>query len=237
MLRSDVRTCIKMAAEQRLEEWKRSCTTRGLTVRVVTEEADLPWLAVCEFARREGATLLVLGPKGDSHPGSMAYFIMHTSPVKTALLILKTNDTSAKRWYGDSCGGLFSQVLLATDWSASALRAEAYVAELRGAGVEKVVVAHVADPAPHEGEPSKGVALAERRLAESCRNLEKSGIKATRQVLHGDPVEAIVAAAGNEGVSLIVLGSTGKSVSLETAVGSVSEQVALSAQTSVLLVY
>jgi nucleotide-binding universal stress UspA family protein len=237
LLREDVRTCVKEAAARRLEEWKQSCIAPGLSVRAMTEEADLPWLAVCDCARREGATLLVLGPKGNGHPGSMAYFIMHANPAHAALLILKTNDTSGRHWYGDSCSGLFSKILLATDWSPCASRAEECVAQLCGAGVEKVVVAHVADLAAREGEPSQHAALAERRLAESCRNLEKAGIKTTKLVLSGDPVQAIAKAAGDEGVSLIALGSTGKSVSLETAIGSVSEQVTLIADTSVLLVH
>ncbi|MGB5527047.1 MAG: universal stress protein, partial [Gemmatimonadota bacterium] len=67
--------------------------------------------------------------------------------------------------------------------------------------------------------------------------LEKAGIKATTLLLEGDPAQAISDAAEKEDASLIMMGSTGKSVTEEMLIGSVSEHVALTANRSVLLVH
>ncbi|MFC1530800.1 FAD-dependent oxidoreductase [Gemmatimonadota bacterium] len=67
--------------------------------------------------------------------------------------------------------------------------------------------------------------------------LEKAGIKATTLLLEGDPAHAIANAAEKEDVSLIMMGSTGKSVTAEMLIGSISEHVALTASRSVLLVH
>ena len=233
LLKEDLRDCLERTVRAKLDEWTRFCEIQGLSARAVVAEADLPWLEIREFASREGVSLVVLGPRATRDPASCAYFLMHAHLETEALLLLKTREDARQECYG----GLFPRVLLATDWSECALRAEQYVADLRAAGVEEVVVAHVAGPEVSDAESQDYRWVAERRLAQSCRSLEKAGIEATSRYLSGNPAAAIVKAAKDEEATLIVIGSTGKSVSLEQLVGSVSERVALTSEASVLLVY
>jgi len=237
LLKDDLRDCFKKIVQAKLDEWTRFCEMQGLSVRAVIAEADLPWLEIRDFARREEVSLVVLGPRAASDPASCAYFLMHSHLEAEALLLLKTAEDSRQECYGGLCGGLFPRVLLATDWSDCALRAEEYLADLLAAGVEEVTVAHVAGPEVSDPESQDYRLAAERRLARSCRSLEEAGIEARSLYLSGDPAVAIVKAAKDEEATLIVIGSTGKSVSLQQLVGSVSERVALNSETSVLLVY
>lgn len=237
LLKQDLRDCLEKTVRAKLDEWTRFCEVQGLPAHAVVAEADLPWLEIREFARREEVSLVVLGPRAARDPASCAYFLMHAHLETEALMLLKTTEDTRQKCYGGLCGGLFSRVLLATDWSECALRAEQYVADLRDAGVEEVVVAHVAGSEVSGAESQDYRWTAERRLAQSCRSLEEAGIEATSRYLSGNPAAAIVRAAKDEEATLIVLGSTGKSVSLEQLVGSVSERVALTSETSVLLVY
>lgn len=237
LLKEDLRDCLEKIVQTKLDEWTRFCEAQGLSVRAVVAEGDLPWLSIRDFARREEVPLVVLGPRAASDPASCAYFLMHAHLETEALLLLKTTEDTRQECYGGLCGGLFPRVLLATDWSECALRAEKYLIDLREAGVEEVIVIHVAGPEVSDTESQDYRWAAERRLAQSCRSLEDAGIEASSLYLSGDPAVEIAKAAKSEEATLIVIGSTGKSVSLEQLVGSVSERVASTSGTSVLLVY
>ncbi|MEJ2343654.1 MAG: universal stress protein, partial [Gemmatimonadales bacterium] len=76
-----------------------------------------------------------------------------------------------------------------------------------------------------------------RRLAHSRRLLEDAGLEVRSLLLDGEPTTAILDAADRENASLIVMGSTGKSVTEEQRLGSLSERVALTSVRSVLLVH
>ena len=237
LLKDDLRDCFKKIVQTKLDEWTRFCEMQGLSVRAVVAEADLPWREIRDFACREEVSLVVLGPRAASDPASCAYFLMHAHLEAEALLLLKTTEDSRQECYGGLCGGLFPRVLIATDWSDCAIRAEEYLVGLRDAGVEEVIVAHVAGPEVSDAELQDYRSVAERRLAQSCRPFEKAGVETRSLWLAGDPATAIVKAAKAEEATLIVMGSTGKSVSLERLVGSVSERIAFTSVTSVLLVY
>jgi nucleotide-binding universal stress UspA family protein len=237
LLQQDLRDCLENATRAKLDEWTRFCEAQGLAVSAVTTEADLPWVEIRDFARRNEVSLVVLGPREASQSASCAHFLMHAHLETGALLLLKTSEDSRQECYGGLCGGLFSRVLLATDWSDCALRAEEYLAHFQKAGVEEVIVAHVSGPEVPDVEMQDYRSAAEKRLAQSCRSLEENGVEARSLYLSGDPAAAIAKAAETEKATLIVMGSTGKSVSLERLVGSVSERVAHTSLASVLLVY
>lgn len=71
----------------------------------------------------------------------------------------------------------------------------------------------------------------------SRRTLEDAGLEVRSLLLEGDPALAIADAAERENASLIIMGSTGKGVTEERLLGSVSERVALISTRSVLLVH
>jgi len=235
LLRDDVADCLEKAVQQRMDEWARICSQDGMTVRPLVAEGRMQWIKLCDIAREEEASLVVLGPRARKDPGSTTYFAMHAGVA--SLLILKMADPSLQEPYGDSCKGLFARVLLPTDWSECALRAEQQIIELRNAGTEEVILAHVTELGLTEIVRKEYEAHSQRRLAHSRRTLEEVGLQVRSLLLEGDPSGAIVDAAERENASLIVMGSTGKSVTEEQRLGSISERVALSSGRSVLLVH
>ena len=235
LLRDDVRSCLRKAVERRINEWARAFDQQGTTVRFLLKEGDAQWTDLCEAVRQEQASLVVLGPRPGPDAGPTAYFLMHS--VRAPLLILKVADPSLSTPFGEECAGLFSRVLIPTDWSECALRAERSAIQLRGAGMKEVILVHVMEPDPSGNGNEKQEALASKRLARSRAELEKAGIKTTTLLLEGEPAHAIAGAAETEDATLIMIGSTGKSVTEEMLIGSISEHVALTASRSVLLVH
>ena len=235
LLRDDVRTCLREAVEVRINEWARACGDQGTDVRILHREGNVQWTDLCEAVRQEKASLVVLGPRPGHDAGPTAYFLMHS--VRAPLLILKVADPSLPEPFGTECSGLFSRVLIPTDWSECALRAEKRAIQLRKAGIKEIILAHVIEPDLSGTGKEEAETLASKRLARSRAELEKAGIKATTLLLEGDPAQAISDAAEKEDASLIMMGSTGKSVTEEMLIGSVSEHVALTANRSVLLVH
>jgi nucleotide-binding universal stress UspA family protein len=233
-LKEDIARCYGRIVQQRLGEWAHRCGQEGVTVRPLVARADIRWIGLCDIARREAASLLVLGPRAGTDPGPTSYFVMHEAG--SSLLILKIAD-SPQELFGGAGKGLFARLLLPTDWSECALRAEQYAITLATAGTEEVILAHVMEGALTEGRHEQYRTHAQRRMAHSRRTLEDAGLKVRSLLLEGDPSHAIANAAERENASLILMGSTGKSVTEERLVGSVSERVALISSGSVLLVH
>jgi nucleotide-binding universal stress UspA family protein len=77
----------------------------------------------------------------------------------------------------------------------------------------------------------------QKRLEQTKRSLQEAGLRAKTLLLEGLPAHEIISAAQRQQAPLIVVGSTGKSVSVEMVLGSVSECVARTADQSVLLFY
>ena len=148
----------------------------------------------------------------------------------------------------------FEKVLFATDFSAVSARAQAQVLALREAGCEEVVLVHVidvreiatliAEPAG-VGEPEGRFETmilermrthAQEHLEEAKIALEDHGLKVRPYLIEGVPAQEIVRLADANDVSLIVVGSHGRSNLSQMLIGSVSENVLRHAKQPVLVV-
>lgn len=127
---------------------------------------------------------------------------------------------------------MFKKVLYPTDFSACAEKALGYIRKLKEAGTEEVVVINVVD----ERTVAYGLDVEVRFLLELekemkggvegiRKKLEGEGFKAKAIVRKGIPFREIIKAADEENVSLIIMGSTGKSMLKEILLGSTSENV------------
>ena len=149
---------------------------------------------------------------------------------------------------------MFKKILYPTDFSDCCAHAFEYVKRLKGAGTEEVVLLHVLDERELEmiGE---GVAWAGKDVEQFLREtreklkekakgrleglkgeLEEQGLRVRVEIKEGIPFREIIEVADEEGVSLIVIGSHGKSMVREMLLGSVSEKVARKAKQPVLIV-
>ena len=141
---------------------------------------------------------------------------------------------------------MYKKILFPTDFSDVATKAVKYIKQLRGAGAQEVILLHVIDEnelmvlskAPDQypkimDELKKDVASATVAVA---AELTSEGFKVKPEVKTGNPFKLIMETADKEKVSIIVLGSHGKSNITELLMGSVSENVIRHAKVPLLVV-
>ncbi len=142
---------------------------------------------------------------------------------------------------------MFRKVLYPTDFSDVAGKVGNYLKKLKDAGMEEVVVLHVMD-VRHLHIPviyaiNKYYALEEAYMTAAkehadavAQTLREMGINARVRIEKGIPFTEILRVEDEEDVSLIVIGSHGKSNVAEMLLGSVSEKVIRKAKRPVLVV-
>ncbi|MFY9133524.1 MAG: universal stress protein [Candidatus Methanoculleus thermohydrogenotrophicum] len=149
---------------------------------------------------------------------------------------------------------MFKRILFPTDFSDPSMKVLDYIPALRGAGTKEVVLVHVIDRKDVALVASGGRGFlgtvpdqeteTQRRLREEIqhkvidirRALEKQGVEVIVRVPIGSPGKEIVNTADAEGVSLIVIGSHGRSDIRERLLGTVSEYVIKNAHQPVLVI-
>ena len=141
---------------------------------------------------------------------------------------------------------MYKKILFPTDFSDVATKAVMYIRQLKGAGAQEVILLHVIDEnellilskAPDQypkimEELKKDVAGG---MAAVAAELESEGFKVKPEVKTGNPFKLIMETAEKEKVSIIVLGSHGKSNIAELLMGSVSENVIRHAKVPLLVI-
>ena len=141
---------------------------------------------------------------------------------------------------------MFETILYPTDFSNVAHKALIYIDQLKSAGTKKVVIAHIIDSRTMDllvYAPTSYMTIekdlredAESKIELMKKHLEKSGFSVIVRVEVGIPSNKILQLEEQEEVSLIVLGSHGKSNLKEMFLGSVSESVIRTARKPVLVV-
>jgi len=143
---------------------------------------------------------------------------------------------------------MFDKILYPTDFSDVANKAMNYVTKLKEAGAKEVIVLHVIDERAI-GDicllyASKGSVEMVRRIEEEAwremdnvgARLRQEGFEVRLRIEKGIPLSQILRVEQEEGVSLIVIGSHGKSNVEEMLLGSVSEKVIRKSGAPILVV-
>jgi nucleotide-binding universal stress UspA family protein len=133
---------------------------------------------------------------------------------------------------------MFKKILYPTDFSDVSKKALDYIKQLKEAGTNQVVVLHVIDEREiehiaHLAELNVSIEELEKRREEYAREeikaieaeLKKSGFTVKIRIEKGIPFRDILKAEEEEDVSVVVIGSHGKSCVTEMLLGSVSEKV------------
>ncbi len=149
---------------------------------------------------------------------------------------------------------MFRKILYPTDFSAIAGKAMEYVKKLKEAGTEEVVLLHVIEESDLEAmaescmwkkediekcekETEKRMRRKARKNLEAIKDeLEKVGIETKISVKIGKPFVEITKTAKKEKVSMIVIGSHGRSMVEEMFLGSVAEGVIHHATMPVMII-
>ncbi|MEN6318177.1 MAG: universal stress protein [Syntrophaceae bacterium] len=141
---------------------------------------------------------------------------------------------------------MFKKILFPTDFSDVSEKAVQYIKQLKGAGAQEVIVLHVIDEKDllvlsrvPEQYP-RITALMEEEIAKEMAAVEADmtavGFHVKLKVKTGKPFREIMMTAAEEKVSIIVIGSHGKSNIKEMLMGSVSENVIRHAGVPLLVV-
>ena len=149
---------------------------------------------------------------------------------------------------------MFRKVLYPTDFSEVSKKALAYLKSMKNAGAKQVIILRVIDDKRVDCI-SKGIALAgkeasrflkdvhEELLEEAFREvkpieseLKEAGLEVKVRVERGVPHSKILEVAEEEEVSVIVLGSHGRSNLSDMLLGSVSDHVIRHSEKPVLVI-
>ncbi|MCC7207733.1 MAG: universal stress protein [Anaerolineae bacterium] len=200
---------------------------------------------IVKVATEERVDLIVVGAQGKTLSeelllGSTAYSVLRQSAVP--VLVLKANvvrDMGHVKCKG-ICSGAFSHILHPTDFSECATRVFQIVRQLKSCGVEEVVLLHVQDERALRHISSEQLSVFDledtERLKQMSRALSLKGIGSRLMLRHGHPVREIVRASEEEEVSLLVIGTRGRSAIQEILAGSTAENVIRLARCPVLAI-
>jgi len=142
---------------------------------------------------------------------------------------------------------MFEKILYPTDFSDVAKKALNYIMQLKEGGAKDVLIFHVIDERGVEAvvhyAPGRTVAV-EKKMREDAmqeiRSIEKQlkerGFKVESRVTVGIPLREILNIEEKEDISVIVLGSHGKSNLEEMFLGSVSEKVIRKCKRPILVI-
>jgi nucleotide-binding universal stress UspA family protein len=142
---------------------------------------------------------------------------------------------------------MFKKILYPTDFSDVSKKAIDYIKQLKEGGSETVIVLHVINERGMraiERYASADSVEIEQRIMDDAKqelkviedDLKKSGFKVKTVIQRGVPLLEILKAEKEENISVIVIGSHGKSNLEEMFLGSVSEKVSRKCKSPVLIV-
>ena len=142
---------------------------------------------------------------------------------------------------------MFKKILYPTDFSDISKKAIDYIKQLRESGSDTVIVLHVINErgisAIERYASADSVEIEQRIMDDAKRelkviedDLKKSGFKVKTVIQRGVPFLEILKAEEKEDISVIVIGSHGKSNLEEMFLGSVSEKVSRKCKSPVLII-
>ncbi len=205
---------------------------------VVKSSSDIAG-AILDTAEEKGASLIVLGARGNSLVegillGSVSTAVLRRA--KTNVLVMRHKIIEGIR--GKSYAMFFprvpSRVLCPVDFSRPSDRAVASLTAT--AGVGEVILVHVVSRGETEGEIEEEVRAAKDRLETIAGILAPQGIGVRTIVRTGNPATEIARIADEEDVSVIWMSSHGKGWFRELLLGSTACSVAMNARRPVLVV-
>jgi nucleotide-binding universal stress UspA family protein len=228
----------KHDAEPRLIALREKIDASGIRCRWRLELGK-PALEIVRVAVEERVALIAMGAHGHGFLrgallGSVSHEVVRYAPVPVLVLKVAVVDNLGSTECGFLCQHILRRVLLPTDFSECATEALALVKQLRTAGVSEVVVLHVREKRKRN-EPNSTDAIQDR-IQRIRKELEFFGFAVTILIVDGNPAAMIDRVAREQDVSLIVIGSHGRSATEDVLLGSVSDDVICRHARTVLVV-
>jgi nucleotide-binding universal stress UspA family protein len=185
-------------------------------------------------AGEEKASLICMGAQGKGMVeglllGSASTQVLRSGETDLLIIRHKVLEAGTEAGYEKFCRDIFSKVIVTTDFSPAAGEAISRAKDL--VRVREILLVHVIAKEDDFDEAATRLNLLREEL-----ELAGPGREITVHVLQGHPAEEILALAKKQDVSLIMMGSQGKSWSKQIRVGSTTFDVARRAESPLMVV-
>ncbi len=211
------------------------------SLKVITRvkmSSDIPG-AIIETAEENGATLIVVGARGNSIVegillGSVSVAVVRRSKITVLVMRHKIIEDLEGRAHDLSYPTILSRILCPIDFSLCSDRAITLLRTTKGIG--QIILLHVVSHGESEAELETAFEEANRKLAEIGSDLSRAGVNVRTMVKRGNPGSEITRTADEEDVSVIWISSLGKGWFRELLLGSTAYDVAMNSRQPVIIV-
>jgi ACR3 family arsenite transporter len=219
-------------------------STHGIAVKCRVQ-MGVTHKEIIRVAGEEKASLIIMGSHGHGYVrgallGNNTQSVMRLTRVPLLIERFRRVETKGKEALDFVSGSLFGKVLYPTDFSPNSQRALQVIEQLQKEMTQEVVVLHIQDTrvlVPYLQEKLKEFnRIDTERLSAIKDQLIALGYRVKMILKTGVPFREINAIAEEENVSLIVLGSHGKSNVREAYTGSETEFITLQHVRPVLVI-
>ena len=215
-----------------LEEEKKFLESLGFIVKVTVDvitSGDIS-TAILRKADCENVSHIIIGSRGRGLVkglllGSVSADILRHG--KTHLLIIRHSlaEELEGAVFSRFCPGIFSHVLVPTDFSEPSQKALSSIKDIEGLG--EVHLLHVVTKGETHEEIEANVQEATKKLEKIKTDLTGAGLTIKIHIRLGRPPDEIISLADREDISLILMSSHGKGLLTELLVGSTTLGVAI----------
>lgn len=231
--------------QQVMDDWKNRMEACGVTEVNVEVAKGIPWIEILERAEASPPSLMVMGSHGRSLIprmllGSQTENVLHQAHVPLLILrisIMKEGDPNACTLNA----GIFRRILYLTDFSAEAERCIPFIEWMAGAKPEQLVIMHVQDTrrlwTASQEQISDFNRKDAKRLADLKAGFDHLGIpQVVTELVTGNAIDEILAVEASFQPTIIVMGAKGRTSSVSSLLGGVTEAVVHRAKAHVLVV-
>lgn len=236
---------IKDAVEPALIKQQNTIKAEGFNT-ILEIAPGIPSEEIKRVAQEKNVSLIVVGSHGESAAshllfriGKVTSEVLHSHEKPLLLIRTKVTEVNGEKCVAPPCVDFKEKILYATDFSDTAQRAFDYAERIVEDGCKNVTLIHVQDKTKIDKHLKDKLDEFNRIDIERLEMLKERLVKkgATNveiKIPYGNPTQEILNESKN-GYTLIVMGSQGRGFIKELFLGSVSHNVARSADMSVLL--
>ncbi len=207
----------------------------------------IPSEEIKRVAQEKNVSLIVIGSHGESAAthllfriGGVTSEVLHSHEKPLLLIRTKITEKNGEKCVESSCADFKGKILYATDFSDTAYRAFEYLEEIVKNGCKNVTLFHVQDKTKidkhliHKLEEFNKIDTERLEMLKE-RLIQKGAVNVQIKIPYGNPTQEILNES-KSGYTLILMGSQGRGFIKELFLGSVSHNIARSAEISVLLI-